>query len=336
MTGSRTWLLPVDPSDAVELSTTLWRKQILPKGAIRYKGQTLTFDDKFFAELSRAFKGNALGQVPFVFADKDNAHTMDPERLRGEVKGLIETPTGLDALLELSEEAAKVVRDSGGKLGVSCKIDQNRETTDGSTVPLALVHVMGTMDPKVVGMGAWQEVKLSNDGATSVTIDLTTSPFVDVEPPVQHDDTLDEASEEEIESALAELYKGWSGRREEVKLSRETQEAIELVRQESARELRTVKLQLAQTRFEKEQLELISAGVPPRMVELAREILTEPNLAPIELSTGRRTDPATIIRSILNEAKGFVELARERGSSFDVSAGEDHEQAILDAWTEVH
>ena len=109
----------------VELSAgtglNLFRKQVLPKRSINYKGRTLTFDDAYLTDLAQAFDDKAFDQVAFQMAPGDGQHTVDPERFRGEVHAFEVTPDGLDAILKLTDEGAQAVRDNP-KLGVSARI----------------------------------------------------------------------------------------------------------------------------------------------------------------------------------------------------------------------
>src|ERR1700747_910111 len=118
MPGDRALLFPTSEDEVVELSRSLFRKRVLPLGQINYKGRKITFDKKYLADLASSFKADAYDAVPFVIAKDDNAHTMDPERVRGEVKAFELTPGGLDMLFDLTPDAANLVRQFP-KLGVS-------------------------------------------------------------------------------------------------------------------------------------------------------------------------------------------------------------------------
>src|SRR5689334_20837369 len=106
---TQTFLLPVDETPAVELSNTLYRKQILPKGRIKYNGQELDLNDQLFEEIQTAFNEGALDQVPLQLADDSNKHTMAPERFGGEVKGLELTANGLDAILSVPKATHELI-----------------------------------------------------------------------------------------------------------------------------------------------------------------------------------------------------------------------------------
>jgi len=329
-------LAPIDSNDAVELSKTLWRKQVLPRGTIDYKGRRITFDQRYLADLASAFHAQAFDQVAFLLAKDDNAHTMDPERFRGEVRGVEVTGNGLDVLLDLTPEAADLVR-KNPKLGVSARIIEGLERADGQKFPRAIQHVLGTLDPRVTGMASWQEVSLSEEVVD--TVDITTEevqmseqgepevpPQVENPPaaapiPEPEPEGEPENTPEEDESAQAELARiaSLSNTRDGENEARITQLELELARQKFITEMR----------------EWIDKGVPPAIVQLARPVLELPQAPVIDLSNqgGKQVDVAGVIRSMLTETCGFVQLAREQGTTYSESDSEDDRaDALLKAW----
>lgn len=174
-------LSPTDTGDAVALSPKLYRKRILPKATINYKGRKITFDDAYLNDLANNFNDRAYDQVPFLLADKENSHTMDPERFRGEVKRVEVTADGLYGVIEVTAEGAKVLQNNP-KLGVSARILEGYARSDGKTFPRALNHVLGTLDPRIPGLGAWEEVALSNSETdNAVTFDLSATSYEELE-----------------------------------------------------------------------------------------------------------------------------------------------------------
>jgi hypothetical protein len=165
---------PLDHSAAVDLSKTLWRKQVLKAGTINYDGRKLAFDQAYIADLAASFKAGAYDQVPFVLATAGNSHNLLPERCKGEIRGFIPTDDGLDALIELSDDAAGIVRDNP-KLGVSCRIVEDLEQADGRKFPRVVQHVLGTLDPRITGMRPWEAVELSTPGQQ--VVDLTSAEY---------------------------------------------------------------------------------------------------------------------------------------------------------------
>ena len=57
-------LTPVQTGSPVDLSRTLFRKQILPIGTINYKGRKIAFTKEYLTDLANAFKTAAFDQVP--------------------------------------------------------------------------------------------------------------------------------------------------------------------------------------------------------------------------------------------------------------------------------
>jgi hypothetical protein len=168
-------LTPMDLSKATSLGKNKFRKQILPLGSINYKGRKINFDRRFLSDLVRSFKNRAYDQVPFVLADGRNRHNEDPRNFRGSVRDLVLTDDGLDAVLELSNDGAKLISDNP-ELGVSARIIEMLEKSDGRSFPRAIRHVLATMDPRVTGMRPWQPVDLSDDGDIEV-VDLTAESY---------------------------------------------------------------------------------------------------------------------------------------------------------------
>src|SRR5438477_6415886 len=109
---TRALLTPKKESTAVELASKLYRKQILPKARITYKGRVIDIDDQYLTDLATAFKDEAMPQVPLQFSDDKNTHTMDPERFRGEMKGVEVGEDGLYGIFTMTESGAKVLHDN--------------------------------------------------------------------------------------------------------------------------------------------------------------------------------------------------------------------------------
>jgi hypothetical protein len=342
MPGEIALLCPMDRKDAVSLSRTMWRKQVLPLGTIDYKGRRITFDQQYLTDLAASFKDQAFDQVAFLLAKDDNSHTMDPERFRGEVKGMEVTPQGLDVLLDLTPDAAKLVR-KNPKLGVSARIIEGLDRADGKKFPRAIQHVLGTLDPRVTGMASWQEVTLSEEVGDTLDIteeevqmtvsgEPTVKPAPTPNPPVDPNQGLTDAEVQAIADQLIasgeieeDEDEDLDTLKEEVTLSRAANEA-------NASRIEILEAQLAHERYVAEARLLIDSGVPPVLVELARPVLEMPHTAVIELSNNEQVDVQALVRDMLDQTKGFLELARERGHSFTGNTQEDKEQAILDAW----
>jgi Mu-like prophage I protein len=173
MTAFATLLTPVDASPAIELGNT-WRKRILPVGEIEYQGRQLKFTRSYLQGLVSAWQQRAYDQVPLQFADAANSHTNDPERTRGWITDMEVGPDGLYVTAELTPRGQATLADNP-YLGVSARIVEQYQRADGTFFPAAIQQVLGTLDPRIPGLGAWQEVQLASDSA--VTIDLSNLSF---------------------------------------------------------------------------------------------------------------------------------------------------------------
>jgi hypothetical protein len=182
MAESELLLSPTDNGDAVELSQSqrVYRKRILPKATISYKGRKIKFDDAYLADLANSFKEGAYDQVAFMMAPDNNSHTLDPERFRGEIKDVEVGDDGLYGIFQVTPEADKVLKENP-KLGVSARILENYERSDGKHFPRALQHVLGTLDPVIPGLGTWEEVALSNGIDPDNVIDLSATSYEELE-----------------------------------------------------------------------------------------------------------------------------------------------------------
>lgn len=168
-------LTPIDLSDATQIGKHTFRKQILKRGTIKYKGKSIPFDDALLSRLAKNFKRGAFDQVPFQFANDKNEHNEDPERFRGELTGVELTQDGLDGIFTLTSKAIKVIKDNP-RLGVSARIVSGIEHADGRKFGPSIRHVLATMNPRVTGMRPWQAMDLSEDDETEV-VDLTAANY---------------------------------------------------------------------------------------------------------------------------------------------------------------
>ncbi|WIC89164.1 hypothetical protein SEA_BOGOTA_14 [Streptomyces phage Bogota] len=354
-------LTPTEEGAAIELSRTLFRKKILPKGVIDYKGRKIVFDDRYLTDLAQSFHAGAYDQVPFMLADSSNAHTMDPERYRGDIKGVEVADDGLYGTFELSADAAELVK-KNPKLGVSARIVEGYSRADGKTFPRAMQHVLGTLDPRIPGLGAWTEVALSGYDSTDEVLDLTAAEFEGDEDVAKKDegDLIDGLTREEYEQLLASLdlddddltdEDGDEGDEDEndegenddagrvpagagASLSNDGGNAIELANTE----IRTLKVQLAADRFNADKREYVRKGVPPALVELARPVLEAPDGFVLDFSNdgGAKVDAADVVRKLLDSAVGYIDLAKERGHAVDFSNEDetenDEDAELLKLW----
>lgn len=168
-------LTPFTTASAVELGNRIWRKRVLPVGDVEYRGRLLHFTRDYLGQLVAAFRNRAYDQVPFQLADSANTHTNDPERTRGEITAMELGDDGLYITAELTPEGEKVLA-ANPKLGVSARIVEDYARSDGKHYPAAVQHVLGTLDPRIPGLGAWQAIEAASPVPDTV-IDLSAATF---------------------------------------------------------------------------------------------------------------------------------------------------------------
>lgn len=161
---------PLDHGTALALGNRRYRKQVLKVGDVHYQGGKFPVTDKYLDDVVRAFDSKAITKVPFQLADSSNRHTEDPLRRFGTVVGLHRTPDGLDAVLELDDEAARLV-DKDPEFGVSVLIKHDRTTGEGQHYPAVLAHILGTTDPVLTSLAPWQP-ELAASHPVEDTLDL--------------------------------------------------------------------------------------------------------------------------------------------------------------------
>lgn len=187
----------VSTADLAETDEALvfW-KQILPEAPIQYNadGQTRTidFNAKYHKDCINSFREKAIDQTCFQLADSKNNHgrDFDPERQRAEVidmATLDDLPAdvqekvghvpGLYAKMRFFDrKAVKAVR-ANPKLGVSARVRENFMRADGKFVKRAVIHVLGTIDPRVTGMSGWQAADLSYSPDDGYVLDLSNATY---------------------------------------------------------------------------------------------------------------------------------------------------------------
>jgi hypothetical protein len=168
-------LTPFHGSPAVELGNRIWRKKVLPVGDVEYKGRLLHFTRDYLGRLVQAFHDGAYDQVPFQLADAQNTHTNDPERTRGEITAMELGDDGLWITAQLTPEGEQVLA-ANPKLGVSARIVEDYARSDGARFPAAIQHVLGTLDPRIPGLGGWQAIEAATPEPDQV-IDLSAAHF---------------------------------------------------------------------------------------------------------------------------------------------------------------
>lgn len=154
--------------------TRLWWKRLLPVGEIKYQDRILKFTKAYNDALVQSFNDGAYDQVPFQLADARNTHSNDPERFRGDVVAMRSTSDGLWVGVVPTGRGEDVLEENP-RLGVSARIVEGYDRSDGKFYPYAIQHVLGTLDPRIPQLGPWRAVGLANDHVT--TIDLTGESF---------------------------------------------------------------------------------------------------------------------------------------------------------------
>lgn len=370
----RTIVAPRVDSDFSKDGRLSYWKQVLPQKLIHYttksgKRATLDFNEQYLTDLAKAFDNQVLDQTPFMLADKDNEHTMDAERQRGEVTEVRlaregETP-GLYAKITFpNADAAKAVVNNP-KLGVSARIREGVPMNDGTVVPRAMIHVLGTLDPQVTGMAPWvPAVDLSFDPTDNI-LDLSGENYEGApvakdknEKPVMPTEAeIDAMSEAEVDAFLEKFAPGILGDIElpaedadedeqtleadkelEPALSAKAKADIELaISRATAAEARTNEALalMAEARWEKYQSENLAAGVPPYVLDLAKPVLNRHEDMVIDLSNengAEDVNTSEIVRQLVEGYKGTVDLSREGGHEGSIGGQGDPDAAALAIW----
>lgn len=346
-------------------------KQILPMKTIHYTAkdgsrQTLNFDRQYLTDLASA---TAVDEVGFLLADKDNAHTMDPERWRGKVEAMEVRANGdpeLDGLwgkiVFPTVEAAKAVIDNP-KLGVSARIREGVARSDGSTVSRGIIHVLGTLDPQVSGMSPWQPTDLSNEDDT---LDLSDEEYEDMSDKTKTPEDLKAMTEAEMsayidgldEDALdafltslgldPEDYTGDEPGGAKPDDKTKTDEPVLATAGADMSHTDTRDIELANARAEgQEALRRVAAaewksergtymdnGVPAAALDLAAPVLNRASDMVIDLSNHNEDDVnvSEVVRGLLDALKGTVDLSTETGH-YGTHSGEDNPDAeTLGRW----
>jgi hypothetical protein len=178
-------LTPFTRSAAQQAGAGLWRKRVLPVGEVEYKGRMLKFTRDYLGKIADAFRARAYDQVPFQLAPDDNKHTNDVERFGGSITDMTVGDDGLYVTVQPTSRGARVLAENP-ELGVSARIVEEYQRSDGRFFPAAIQHVLGTLDPRIPGLGGWQAVEASSD--VTDTLDLSNLSFAQEEGPGQMPD----------------------------------------------------------------------------------------------------------------------------------------------------
>lgn len=368
MSKTRTYQTPELRTADFDLSSkdgklAFW-KQILPLKSINYTAkdgsrQKIDFTREYLTDLAN---NKAVDKIGFLLADKDNGHTMDPERWRGEVAAMEVREDGLYGKIVFpSPEAAKAVLDNPD-LGVSARIRESVPKADGRTLSRGIIHVLGTLDPQIDGMSSWQTADLSTetdvldlsteeyeDMATKKVKDLADYTEADIEAmteaeldeflstyvPELESYTSEDTDEDEGDEPKAESEREKVG----ADMSNKGHEDIELANQRAdaaTRRANEALKRVAEAEWREERNGFIAAGVPPHALDLAAPVLNRADDMVIDLSNTDEADVnvSEVVRGLLTALKGSIDLSNEEGHSgvFRSGDGDDPDKAMLDLW----
>lgn len=338
---------PVDNTEIeyLELSEedgTFW-KQIIPMNyKLNYEGKDYLFDKSALESVKQAFNDKAVvDQTAFQLANDKNQHDSeediaagrhyDPKRYAGEIEKLIINSRGLFGKVRATKDGAKLLQDNP-KLGVSASLIPNYEK-DGKKYPLAMRHLLGTLDPKIKGMSGWtrNELLLSNViDENEEVIDLTTPTKPEENTPTDtgvdpNKVSVDKAEYEAAMAELKEFKEAESTVDEWLKEQEESGNPVSLSNESPKRDPEIIRLsnEIAESKWEAKRADFMRKGVPMKMLDLATEVMKDgAGQTTINLSNDKTVDPKDLITQILHEAEGFVDLSEESGHSLST---EEHD-----------
>jgi hypothetical protein len=208
-----TILTPLEFSGTQVLSRRLFRKKVLPIDSISYNGRKIDFTRDYLTGIVESFNNGAYDNVPLQFADADNRHTNDPTRYNGDVVDMSLEDDGLYVTVAATSDGAKILEENP-KLGISARIVNEYDRSDGKHFPAAMQHVLATHDPRIPGLGPWSSVEnYSNDDQDDI-LDLTAQKFGEPDKlkkskkgksVAKKDDGLSDAELLKLRSLLADL-----------------------------------------------------------------------------------------------------------------------------------
>ncbi len=370
-------LTPAVTSD-IELadpnSRLAYWKQVLPMRTVRYTAkdgsrQKADFTEQYLRDLA---KNQIVDKVGFLLADADNKHTMDPERMRGDVTAWQvrtegEKP-GLYAKVVFPDARSAAAVLTNPDLGVSARIRPETERSDGTKVGPGIVHVLGTLDPQIDGMGGWETADLSL--TEDEVIDLSASTYEETTVPKPK--TLDEYTSADIEAMdedalnafLVEFAPEFDATldadedgdepegdeddpaeddeddtddedddgldTEGADMSR-TQADIDLANQranEALAENARMRADLGTQRWETTRERYLSEGVPPHMLDLAAPVLSQYDDMVIDLSNGAEDESDLNVGEVV---RGLLDAAK---GMIDLSVEKGHSGTLAPGQTD--
>lgn len=333
--------MPLDYNEAeyIELAKDgedgyFWKQLIPMDYELDYKGRHLKFDAPYLRNIKKAFEDNALGQqTAFQLANDDNDHDTeadrssgrhyDPQRYRGEVSKLAINNRGLFGRFKLTKDGTQLI-DTNKKLGVSVSLRENYPSHNGTKYPVVMRHVLGTLDPKIRNMGDWQkEVIALTDDKDEEVIDLTAPAETEnksEETSAEGDNvTVSKAEYEKMQKELKEFQDAekevetWINEDEDDEGKSEDDKDMS---NEVKTDPRIIELsnKVAKSEWKAERGDFLRAGVPVKMLDLADQVMSDgASTYDISLSNNETVDSKDLIRKILNEARGTIDLSGESG-----------------------
>jgi hypothetical protein len=372
-------LTPHDSGMAVELANGLWRKQILPVRKITYTDsktgakRAINFDAAYLKDLHNSFQARAFDQVAAQLANSRNEHTNDVRDTGGELVSTELAADGLYGIFRMNDAGAAVVR-ANPKVGVSARIIEGLDRSDGKRFDRAMQHVLLTLDPQIPGLAPWQaadNVTLSS-GSPDVTIDLSSTDYTE--------DAVTEQDEGQVSVSLSKAQldrlqlllndddaaaKALAGVVEASVVETKTEDdgaegdsSVELARNDAAMgELRgevelansrvlEMSRQMAAQQLNAEVEKLAMEGLAPALIEAAKPLLAAQPGA-VELSNGTsQIDLGKAVRDILKtvvdldrQGVAVVQLNREDGfllTSDEADPIRQQRETKLSAWSEAY
>lgn len=322
--------LPLDSSQiqlADDDDHVFW-KQIIPMDReIVYGNQKIKFSRPLLEQLKSNYDRRLMDQTAFQLADDENRHdspedlakerNWDPQRYRGEVQETKITDSGFWGKIRVTDDGLKIIKNNP-KLGVSASIKPEWTDETGKQHKWVLRHVVGTLNPKIKGMSPWQQGSITlsaTDDENEEVFDLTTVEESTKNQEVSNQVTLSREEYDRMKSAIDEFANG-EALLDEI-LAEEDDDEVDVNLSDStpAKDPAIVALEnrVAASDWRSERKDYVAAGVPAAMLNLCDDVMAVADAPVINLSDGATKDPREVIRGILNEAKGFIDLSDENG-----------------------
>lgn len=272
-------------SPLVALGPRVYRKEMLRVGTWRHPdapGGKLEITPSVLQTIISNFRAGVRDDVPVP-----KGHDLDALENSGHVVGLEATEDGrLFGLVEIKDDGVADDIDQGKLTGGSALINLNHQDHEtGATHGPTLVHWAITNAPFIKGLAPYEAVALGEEAEGAIVISLNDRKEGSVDPIKEALEALKDASDEDIQKALAELRPGVLKTEGDDAPDLDTikAEAKEEGRQEVVAALSEaglkVELPAAKSKDEKPVVDVKSSpeyvSLAERVDEMARERLTE-------------------------------------------------------------